>query len=183
MSLLAKTSIKQYRKWLIKPAGLYLSKLVLGVGDSSGGGLIREWGLINWCNIFVFKINKQVLIFWALTTGIKWHPYVSQAYIGRVNEKYFIICPTECWISIRPFACRGSYYAFISILFLQFLNVTLTSFKYIKRFKLCSIAFCSQLKTVKRHFSCTAVVIFFSQQRPLLYRKPYPPKEVFHRML
>ena len=38
-----------YRKRSIKPLGAYFSKSLLRMGAYSGGGLIREWGLIDFC--------------------------------------------------------------------------------------------------------------------------------------
>ena len=38
-----------YRKGSIKPPGAYLSKSLLRVGAYSGGGFIRERGLIDFC--------------------------------------------------------------------------------------------------------------------------------------
>ena len=79
--------------------------------------------------------------------------------------------------------CRGTYYAFISILFLQFLNATITSFKYNKRLKLCSTTFWSHFNHYMTFFVSCCFHTVFSQQYPLLYLKPYPPKQIFYQIL
>ena len=115
----------------------------------------------------------------AWTTGIKWYSYVSQANNRRANE----YCPrTELsnWV-LHPYP---SIHAFISILSLKFLNVTVVSFKCNKRLKLCSITFCSQINFYTIFFlSLCFHTNCFSEQQPSLHLKSYPPKMVFHRML
>ena len=54
-------------------------------------------------------------------------------------------------------------------------------FKYNKRLKVCSITFCSQPSCDTTFFVsyCFHTNCFISQQHPLLYLKPYPPKQFF----
>ena len=93
--------------------------------------------------------------------------------------------PSVRSVSIHPLVEKAIIHLF-QYSFLNFATSRLPPLNTIKSLSSVPLPFAAS-PTVTRHFSCPVVFILyvtvFPQQHPMLYLKPYSPKQVFHRML